>query len=191
MMREVRVIATMTALAIAGCQAGNPLDTSTGEDKRQALNAECDKALQALYSEVHQARTIVADARGTLVFPNLTKAGFIVGAETGNGCLYEDGEITSYFNKSGGSFGWQAGAQSSSQVLVLTSDAAMKKLQSAAGLDFGGNASATVIDTGAGATVNTAELMNNEIIAFVLGERGLMAGATLEGTKVTEFDWKT
>jgi lipid-binding SYLF domain-containing protein len=33
--------------------------------------------------------------------------------------------------------------------------------------------------------------MNNEIIAFVLGERGLMAGATLEGTKVTEFDWKS
>lgn len=179
----------MTAFTLAGCQAGNPLDTGTSEEKRQALNAECDEALQALYAEVNQARSIVADARGTVVFPNLTKAGFVVGAETGNGCLYENGEITSYFNKSGGSFGWQAGAQSTSQVLVLTSDEAMAKLKSFGGLDFGGNASATVVETGAGATVNTAELMSNEIIAFVFSERGLMAGATLEGTKVTEFDW--
>jgi lipid-binding SYLF domain-containing protein len=187
MMIATRALTIAGALTMAACQAGNPLDMSGDEDKAAALAAECDQALELLYSEVDQARSIVSDAEGTLVFPNLTKAGFGVGAESGNGCLYEDGQITSYFNKSGGSFGWQAGAQTTSQVLVLTSDEAMSKLRGAAGLDFGGNASATLVETGAGATVNTAEMMNNEIIAFVFGERGLMAGATLEGTKVSEI----
>jgi lipid-binding SYLF domain-containing protein len=190
MIRTLQALSALSALVLVGCQTGQPLDTSS-PDKVQALASSCESALNSFFTQVQQGKEIVDQSQGTLVFPDLTKAGFIVGAETGNGCLFEDGKVTSYYNKSGGSFGFQAGAQSTTQVIVMTSQEAMRKLQSAAGLDFGGNASATVVDTGIGATVNTATLMNNEIIAFVLDEKGLMAGATLEGTKITKLDWQT
>jgi lipid-binding SYLF domain-containing protein len=187
MLHQLRNLTVASALALSACQAGNPLDTGSEADKAAALGAECDRALDQLYAEVKQTKSIVEQAQGTLVFPNVTSAGLGVGAETGNGCLYENGVVTSYFNKSGASIGFQAGAQSRSEVLVLTSDAAMEKLTSAAGLDFGGNATATVIDTGVGAQIDTKQLMSKEIIAFILGETGLMAGATVEGSKVTKL----
>jgi lipid-binding SYLF domain-containing protein len=190
MLYQLRNLTVAGALVLSACQAGNPLDTGSGADKAAALRAECDQALDQLYAQVEQTESIVEQAQGTLVFPNVTSAGLGVGAETGNGCLYEDGVVNSYFNKSGASIGFQAGAQSRSEVLVLTSEAAMEKLTSAAGLDFGGNVTATVVDTGVGAQIDTKQLLSNEIIAFIFGETGLMAGATVEGTKVTELSFE-
>jgi lipid-binding SYLF domain-containing protein len=186
-MNALRFLAIAGLAGLAACQSGNPLDTSSGEDKAAALRAECDKALAQLVNQVEQAQDLVAEAEGTLVFPNVTSAGFVVGAGTGNGCLYQDGLVDSFYNTSAASFGLQAGAQSRSEVYVVTSEAAMDKLLSAAGLDLGGNVSAAVVDMGAGARVDTTTLTNNEVIAFIFGEQGLMANASIEGTKITQI----
>lgn len=188
-MHALKSLALAGLFGLAACQSGNPLDTSSGEDKAAALRAECDKALASLVNQVEQAQDLIAQAEGTLVFPNVTSAGFVVGAGTGNGCLYEDGIVESFFNTSAASFGLQAGAQSRSEVYVVTSEAAMDKLLSAAGLDLGGNVSAAVVDMGAGARVDTTTLTNNEVIAFIFGEQGLMANASVEGTKITEISF--
>ena len=46
-----------------------------------------------------------------------------------------------------------------------------------------------VLDMGAGGTLDTTNI-DSEILAFIFGESGLMAGATLEGSKVTQLDWE-
>lgn len=188
MSRTLQALAAVSVIALAGCQSGNPLDTSTGEQKVAALAGECQNALDQLYAQARQTREIGTDAEAVLVFPNVVRAGLGVGGETGNGCLFRNGAIDSYYNKSGASFGLQAGAQSRSEVLMFMSEAALDKLRSREGLQFGANASAAVIDMGAGGTLDTTNI-DSEILAFVFGEAGLMAAATLDGTKVTKLEW--
>lgn len=189
MTRRLPGLCAVAALALAGCQAGNPLDTGAPEEKAAALVAECREALDQLYAEAARSQQIAADAEAVLVFPNVVKAGLGIGGETGNGCLFQDGVIAGYYNKSGASFGFQAGAQSRSEVIMFMSEQALDKLQSREGLEFGADASAAVLDMGAGGTLDTTNI-DAEILAFIFGEAGLMASASLEGSKVTELDWQ-
>ena len=175
------------ALTLAACQSGNPMDMSSGEDKAAALTAECRGALDQLYADAPQAETIAGEAEGVLVFPNVVKAGLGVGGETGNGCLLQGGEVVDYYNKSGASIGLQAGAQSRSEVIMFMSEDALAKLENREGFEFGADASAAVMDMGAGGTIDTGNI-DSEILAFIFGEAGLMAAATLEGAKVTQLD---
>lgn len=188
MINMSRTLAVISTLALLGCAGGNPLDTGTDAERAAALQTECRSALNELYAEAPQAESIAEDAEGVLVFPNVVKAGLVIGGESGNGCLIQDGEIVDYYNKSGGSFGLQAGAQSRSEVLMFMSDAALDKLENRAGLEFGVDASAAVVEVGAGGAIDTTNI-NSEILAFIFGEAGLMAAATLEGSKVTKLDW--
>lgn len=185
----LHAFAAVAVLSLAACQSGNPLDTSSGPEKQAALQAECQRALNELYAEAPQARDIANDAAGVLVFPNVVKAGLGIGGETGNGCLLQDGEVVSYYNKSGASIGLQAGAQSRSEVVMFMSDAALDKLKNRAGFEFGADASAAVMDMGAGGTLDTSNI-DAEVLAFIFGEAGLMANASLEGSKATEISFE-
>ena len=185
----LRVFAATTVLTLAACQSGNPLDTRSGPEQAAALQAECQSALNELYAEAPQAQNIANDAAGILVFPNVVKAGLGIGGETGNGCLLQGGDVVGYYNKSGASVGLQAGAQSRSEVVMFMSEAALDKLQSAAGFEFGADASAAVMDMGAGGTLDTRNI-DAEVLAFIFGETGLMANASLEGSKVTEISFE-
>jgi lipid-binding SYLF domain-containing protein len=182
----LRAFAATAVLTLAACQSGNPMDTSSGPEKAAALQTECRSALDELYAKAPQARNIANDAAGVLVFPNVVKAGLGVGGETGNGCLLEGGEVAAYYNKSGASIGLQAGAQRRREVMMFMSDAALDKLKNRAGFEFGADASAAVMDMGAGGTLDTSNI-DSEIVAFIYGESGLMANASLEGSKVTEI----
>jgi lipid-binding SYLF domain-containing protein len=183
-----RAFTATAVLTVAACQSGNPMDTSSGSEKAAALQAECRGALDELYAQAPQTRNVANDAAGVLVFPNVVKAGLGIGGETGNGCLLQGGEVVDYYNKSGASFGLQAGAQSRSEVVMFMSEAALGKLENRAGFEFGADASAAVMDMGAGGTLDTSNI-DAEIVAFIFGESGLMANASLEGSKVTEISF--
>ncbi len=45
----------------------------------------------------------------------------------------------------------------------------------------------TLIDTGASGAIDTATL-NKPIVAFVVGQKGLMAGISLDGSKITRLE---
>lgn len=182
-----RTLATVSMLALAACSGGNPLDTRSEAERTAALETECRNALDELYAQAPAARNIAADAEGILVFPSVVKAGLMIGGETGNGCLIQGGSIVGHYNKSGGSLGFQAGAQSRSEVLMFMSQQALDQLQDRAGLEFGVDASAAVVDVGAGGSIDTTNL-DSEVLAFIFGEEGLMASASLEGSKVTPLD---
>ena len=68
------------------------------------------------------------------------------------------------------------------------SEDALAKLKNREGFEFGADASAAVLDMGAGGTLDTSNI-DSEVLAFVFGESGLMAAANLEGGKVTQLDW--
>ena len=77
-----------------------------------AFEADANAALKKLYESEPVAKMISEKAKAVLVFPSIVKAGFIVGAQYGEGVLLMDGKVTAHYNSVAGSYGLQAGVQS-------------------------------------------------------------------------------
>jgi lipid-binding SYLF domain-containing protein len=152
------------------------------------LEGEARWALSQLMATAPQARMLEQRAYATLVFPDVTKAGFLIGGEYGNGVLFRRGGVYGYYNTAGVSYGLQAGAQSFSYVLFFMNEAAWRALNSYEGLQIGVGPSVVVLDEGTARSITSATL-TSDVYAFVFGQQGLMAGAGIQGSKITRLNW--
>ena len=92
------------------------------------IDREVDTAVQTLYNNVPVVPTLVAQARGILIFPKIVKGGFLVGGEYGEGALRLGGQTVGYYNIAAASYGLQAGLQEFGYALVFMTDAALQHL---------------------------------------------------------------
>ena len=177
--RRNTAIGIMSSTLVA-LYTGNPANAASASALVDASNA----ALINLYKELPSARTLANKAKGILVFPNIIKAGFIIGAQTGDGVFYRDGIVDGYYNITSGSYGLQAGVQSFSYALFFMNAAAIDYLHTSAGWSIGMGPSVVVLDKGKAASMTTSTL-TQDVYAIPFGQRGLMAGIGLEGSKIT------
>ncbi len=165
---------------------------SAAAEDRTALDNDVHAAFAQLLETSPAAKRLAPRAEGALVFPNIVKAGFIVGVQYGDGALVRAKQgggyyIASYYNIASGSFGLQAGVQSFGYVLVLMTDAAVENVETSQGWELGVGPSIVVVDAGIAKTLTT-ETAKSDVYAFTFGQKGLMAGMGLQGTKVTRFE---
>jgi len=69
---------------------------------------------------------------------------------------------------------------------VFLQDAPLKKFQASEGWKVGVDGSVVLIDVGAGGSIDSSKI-NQPIVGFVVGQKGLMYNLTLEGTKVSKL----
>lgn len=150
------------------------------------IDASVDATLQRFYSEVKNGKDVLRDAKGVLVFPNVYKAGFVVGGEYGQGALRINGKTVDYYSTTSGSFGFQLGAQKKSIIVLFMEDGALDNFRRSSNWKAGVNASIALIVVGADGSIDTAKL-NKPILGFVIGQKGLMYNLTLEGSKFTKI----
>jgi lipid-binding SYLF domain-containing protein len=181
MIRPLRLFGALIALTAAICAA--PATAASGG----SLEQEAAAALESLYQKTPAARALGAKAKGILVFPRIVKAGFIIGAQGGDGVLLKNGKSVGRFNTSGLSAGLQAGAQSFGYALFFMSDSAMKYLATSDGWEIGIGPSIVIVDAGMARSLSTTTA-KSDIYAFFFDQKGLMAGAGLQGTKITPVD---
>lgn len=170
---------------VAGCTTTSGL--ADPDQRRAAIESGVDQALATLFREVSGSRALVEQASGVLVFPDVLEAGFMVGAARGSGALRVGGQTQSYHATTRGSFGFQAGAQSTAVFLVFMTDEALARFQNSNGWTVGADASVTLLTAGAIAQVSTATAQQ-PVIGFVLANRGLMAGVSMDGTRITTLN---
>jgi lipid-binding SYLF domain-containing protein len=181
------IIAALAALVSLTIGCTTTTGASDPAARRASIDAGVDDALASLFREVEGSRELVAQARGVLVFPNVLAAGFMVGASRGDGALRIDGKTSSYHATTSGSFGWQAGAQSSAAFLLFMTDEALARFQNSSGWTAGVDASVTLMTVGASAQATTLT-GQQPVIGYVLSNRGLMAGVSVEGTRITRLN---
>jgi lipid-binding SYLF domain-containing protein len=174
-------------LAVSGCTKTGASDaTSEKMDKRHSIDAGVDSTLARLYDDANGSRELVAKARGVLVFPSVIDAGFVVGGQYGEGSLRLGGHTVGYYSTATGSIGWQAGAQSKAIIFLFMTDESLAKFRNSEGWSAGGDASVALLKIGANGNVDTGTA-TGQVDAFVLTNSGLMAGVTLDGTKVSRL----
>jgi lipid-binding SYLF domain-containing protein len=150
------------------------------------LEASAKAALSRLKAQIPLADTLEKRAVAVLVFPEVTKAGFLIGGEYGNGMMVRGGRFAGHYNTAGVSYGLQAGAQTFGYAMFFMNEAAIKALNAAGGFEVGVGPSVVVLDQGT-AKSYTSETLTKDAYAFVFGQQGLMAGMGLEGTKITKL----
>ncbi|MFN2378152.1 MAG: YSC84-related protein [Candidatus Binatia bacterium] len=155
-------------------------------DDEAGLRADARAALASLYAQTPSAKTLGDEAKGILVFPNVVKAGFIVGAQYGDGVLMKGGKTTGYYNTITGSVGYQAGVEKFGYALVFMTDAALQYLDKSDGWELGTGPEVVIIDQGAAASISTTTA-RKDVYAFYFDQKGLMAGVSIQGTKITRL----
>ncbi len=150
------------------------------------LNADSETALQALYKTHPVASDIAKQAKAILIFPKIIKAGLIFGAGYGEGVLQEGGKVASYYNSFTGSWGLQAGAQSYGYAVFLMNDKALSYLKKSEGWEIGVGPTVVIVNEGVAKNLSSSTL-REDAYAFIFDQQGLMAGISLEGTKVSHI----
>jgi lipid-binding SYLF domain-containing protein len=141
-------------------------------------------SLEKLYASQPDAKTLGEKAKAILVFPNVFKAGFLGGAHYGEGVLFQDGKVKGYYNSVAGSFGLQAGVQVFGYAMFLMTDKAMEYLDRSGGWEVGVGPSVVVVKTGMGKALTTTTI-KDDVYAFIFNQQGFMAGAGIQGSKIT------
>ncbi|MEC5404381.1 YSC84-related protein [Paraburkholderia sp. MPAMCS5] len=176
-------------LGLAGCTTTSPssnASASSNANKRDTINAGVDSTLSRLYANVGGSRELVAKARGVLVFPSVISAGFWVGGQYGEGALRVGGHTSGYYSTVAGSFGLQIGAQSKALIFLFMTQEALDKFLASQGWAAGADATVALLKVGANGAIDTSTA-TSPVEAFVLTNGGLMAGVSLEGTKVSRL----
>ena len=156
-------------------------------DSPAAIDRDVDAALARLYGSDPSARSLGSEARGVLVFPAIVKAGFLFGAQYGEGALRRQGRPAGYYNTVAASYGLQAGVQKFGYALFFMSDSALQYLDTSGGFEVGVGPSIVVLDAGTARALTTTT-RKSDIYAVFFDQRGLMAGAGLQGSKITRID---
>jgi lipid-binding SYLF domain-containing protein len=173
----------LAAIGITLTIAG-PVSQSAYAATAAELNADGKSALSRLYAQSAKAKKYGGQARAILVFPKIVKAGLMIGGMGGEGVLFVNGKAAGYYKIGAASFGLQAGGQSFSYALFLMNDKALTYLKKSDGWAIGSGPSVVVVDKGA-AMSTTSTTIAKDVYAFPFGQKGLMAGLGLEGSKIT------
>ncbi|MDX1506833.1 MAG: lipid-binding SYLF domain-containing protein [Woeseiaceae bacterium] len=183
-MRYITLSTTLLVLLLALAQ---PASAATDEEERVADAADVlDQFLRIPEQSIPP--TLLSRAYAVAVVPNVIKVGFGVGARRGKGILVvrqDDGSWSNpaFIALTGGSIGWQIGAQSTDIILVFKTRAGVERIQNGK-LTLGGDASIAAGPVGRQASAATDIKFQSEVVSYSRN-RGLFAGVALDGSGVT------
>jgi len=184
-MRTLRFVGAL-AVALLACTSGAVLAQDEGKTEAAKLASESKAALQTLSASVPLAAELSKKAVAILVFPTVTKAGFGVGGQYGEGTLLKKRTAVAYYKTTGASFGLQAGGQKYGYAMFFMSAEALSQLDKANGFEVGVGPSVVVVDEGMGKSTTTNTL-RDDVYAFIFGQKGLMAGLGVQGNKIKKI----
>jgi lipid-binding SYLF domain-containing protein len=153
----------------------------------EELNRDADQALQMSCRTNPTAAAIGKSARPVLILPNIVKAGFVFGGVYGECVLKQGSKIDGYYNSFTGSWGLQAGAQSYAYVVFLMSDRAINYIHESHGLKIGTGPTVVIVNEDIAKNLSTSTLQD-DAYAFIFDQQGLMAGISIEGTKISRVN---
>lgn len=185
MIRYLRLTLSVLAFAFATACSTNPTVANGGDPE---LVAQAQAALRQLFDNTPKAQDLQYKAKAVLVFPNIVKAGLIVGAQGGKGVMFSpEGKVLGYYRVRGLSYGMQAGGQTFSEAMFFMTDTAITSLTSGTGLSVGVGPSVVVVDAGMAKSMTTTTLQA-DVYAFIFGQEGLFAGLGVQGQRIVKFD---
>ena len=160
--------------------------------------ADSDADTLDLFKGAGWSANLLKDCYGYAVFPNIGKAGFLVGGARGEGHVYAQGQRIGETVMNQLSVGFQLGVQDYSEIILFQNEAALADFTSG-NFEFGANASVTAITASASAGAGTSGAEGSAsgglhdaatgggyykgMAVFTIAKGGLMYEAAIAGQK--------
>ncbi len=183
-MKSTRLLAALIALALAVTSVA---EAATREEERVADAADVVDQLSRI-PEKSIPPSLLSRAYAVAVVPDVVRAAFGVGARRGKGVIVVRQDDDSWSNPAfvtltGGSVGWQIGAESTDVILVFKTRQSVDGIANGK-LTLGANASVAAGPLGRQTSAATDIEFQAEVYSYSRS-RGLFAGIALEGAGVT------
>ena len=166
-------------LALAACGNG------VGGNGAAMIDARVDETRNYLFNRYPGTRDLAAKSLGVLYMPLVTEAGFGIGGAFGRGSLRINDATVDYYSAAKATIGFQIGAQQYAHALFFMTQDALTEFRRSPGWAAGADLKYATPEQGASLGKDTTEI--SPVIALVFGQSGLIAGATLSGTKYTRI----
>lgn len=181
----------MTLIAVCGMAAPALAAPTTQEltERLQNSTAVLKELLTAPDRGVPEA--LQKDCQCIAVIPHVVKGAFVYGARHGNGVMScRDGSgwtSPAFVTLTGGSWGLQAGAESSDLVVFFMNERGARSLITGSQITLGGKASVAAGPIGRSGEASTDLKLNAEIYTYAKS-KGLFAGMSIEGARLGADD---
>jgi len=156
---------------------------------KATLDAQVTAALESFVAKIPLAQELKDKAAGILVFPNVVKAGFVLGGGIGDGALQIRGQTVQYYRTTSLSYGFQAGIQARTEIVMFMTEDALERFRAGNGWQAGIDGSIAIITFGAGNSIDTDNIQE-PIIGFIFDDRGLMFDLSFKGSKYWKIEEK-
>ncbi len=180
------VLAIGTVLAGCSNNTGTSQQAQVGPTEQQALLEKSRVSVNELRNDPVVGKSLndyLPRARAIVIFPNLVKAGFFVGAGGGQGAMMiREGQGWSdpvFVYAADASFGLQIGVEGGAILFTVMNDGAVQKLLHG-NVNLGGDVSVAVGPVGAGAQGATTPNVGADLVAFAK-QQGAYAGVSVKG----------
>ncbi len=185
-----RVFAFVAILAAMLLVAAAPGAMAAGEEDAQGIVDKARVAFGEFMRDDNYSwmRDHLKDAKGVLIYPQVLKAGYILGGSGGTGVLLSrDGKTgewsnPAFYTMGSVSIGLQIGGESAEVVLLVMSQKGMDSLLTS-NFKLGGDASVALGPVGGGAKSD----ITTDFLSFSKS-KGLYAGVNLDGSYVSVRD---
>lgn len=189
LMRKM-LIGALSAVALATTTAATVAITAAPVMAAEAsLDKKAQRALQSLLKSNSTARDLNSKAVAVMVFPEVLKAGLLIGGQSGEGVLLRGGKPTDHYRLVSASYGLQAGVQRYGYALFIMKEDGLKYLNQSDGWEVGVGPSVVMVDKGFARSTSSTTLLE-DVYAIVFNQEGLMAGMGLQGSKISKIDSK-
>lgn len=170
-MKKLKTITALFVLLVtSGIYAQNTDDQKIIDDAMEAKARllEKDAGLEKFFD----------NSEGYAIFPNVGEGGFILGAASGNGVVYENGTAVGMTNLKKVDIGFQIGGQALAEVIFFETEAALNEFKTGE-YTVSGEVSATALKEGVSENLNYSD----GVIVVVMPKEGLMADVSVGGQR--------
>ena len=186
-MKRLLLIALLFATS---CGSVDELQTALNDKKKEIKSQNIvtnEDAMNILAKANRRNSFIYAISKQSVaqvVFPKIVKAGILIGANYGEGFLIRDGEVVALIDLAGGNLGFQAGAQTYSQVTYILSEERYRELIRNNRLSLNGSI-ATSVSGQIQNSILTTDAIKGDLYTIHFNETGTIFGVSLEGLYYT------
>ena len=184
---KIGVLLSALALLVFACGAASAKEAAHERRIRLATNLINEMAEQG---DADALASVIKSGKGVAIFPAVTKAGFGIGGQTGQGVvLLRDGKGDwtgpAFMGISGGSIGFQIGVSSVGLVLVITNQDGLHAFTGGNSFKLGGNVSVAAGPVGRDAAAATDARAKASIYSYSIS-KGLFAGIAIDGSVINQ-----
>jgi lipid-binding SYLF domain-containing protein len=180
MRKVIFPLLTIVVAGVMGCDTSSPNSPA----QQVAMRDEAHATLERMEAQDPSLVNAVNTSYGYVVFPEVGDAAIGIGGASGHGIAYQAGKKIGGVKLMQASIGVQVGGDTYGELIIFQDDKAFNLLLNDS-IEFGGDATATLVKAGAAG----ASQFSKGTQVYILPKGGLKAGVSLQGQKFHFEGW--